>query len=247
MYNCLWCAFDSFKSFADDMLSGLSQNLNSYIPWDQILLDQCTQKFIFCFRSSRETYFDFFETDFYKKFEEFNFLFQTHRNHQCLITVTKVYRTPDRCFVHIFFFCPFHAFNRRHKILSLIFAWIHHFFFLRYVNIMFGLWRLTVKRHKKNLPSPQTYLQETKDIIILRGTTLIYEQCHTLMGYGISGYPVFLYPLHITVDTVCTYSHMISGSCSKASSTISFHCFSATSSSLCSGPGVLFLVIAFLL
>ena len=48
-----------------------------------------------------------------------------------------------------FFFCPFHAFNRRHKILSLIFAWIHHFFFLRYVNIMFGLWGLTVKRHKK--------------------------------------------------------------------------------------------------
>ncbi len=149
MYNCLWCAFDSFKSFADDMLSGLSQNLNSYILWDQILLDQGTQKFIFCFRSSRETYFNFFETDFYKKFKEFNFLFQTHRNHQCLITVTKVYRTPDRCFVHIFFFCPFHAFNRRHKILSLIFAWIHHFFFLRYVNIMFGLWGLTVKRHKK--------------------------------------------------------------------------------------------------
>ena len=40
MYNCLRCAFDSFKSFADDMLSGLSQNLNSYILWDQILLDQ---------------------------------------------------------------------------------------------------------------------------------------------------------------------------------------------------------------
>ena len=44
MYNCLRCAFDSFKSFADDMLSGLSQNLNSYILWDQILLDQGTQK-----------------------------------------------------------------------------------------------------------------------------------------------------------------------------------------------------------
>ena len=49
MYNCLRCAFDSFKSFADDMLSGLSQNLNSYILWNQILLDQGTQKFIFCF------------------------------------------------------------------------------------------------------------------------------------------------------------------------------------------------------
>ena len=48
---------------------------------------------------------------------------------------------------------------------------------------MFGLWGLTVKRHKKNLPSPQTYLQETKDIIILRGTTLIYEQCHTPVSY----------------------------------------------------------------
>lgn len=64
MYNCLRCAFDSFKSFADDMLSGLSQNLNSYILWDQILLNQGTQKFIFCFRSSRETYFNFFKTDF---------------------------------------------------------------------------------------------------------------------------------------------------------------------------------------
>ena len=39
----------------------------------------------------------------------------------------------------------------------------------------------------------------------------------------------------------------ISGSCSKASSTNSFYCFSAPSSSLCSGPCVLFLINAFFL
>ena len=48
MYNCLRCAFDSFKSFADDMLSGLSQNLNSYILWDSDSARSRYAEFIFC-------------------------------------------------------------------------------------------------------------------------------------------------------------------------------------------------------
>ena len=56
----------------------------------------------------------------------------------------------------------------------------------------------------------------------------------------------FLYPLQVTVDTVCAYSpNRIWGRCSEASSTISFRCFSPANSSLCSSPCVLFLITAF--
>ena len=135
MYDCFRRTFDSLESLTNNMFSCLSQYLNRYILRDQVLFDQSTQEFIFCFRSSRETYLDLFKTDFYKKFKKFNLLLQTHWDYQCLVAVTKVYRTPDRCFFYIFFLCPFHAFDRWHEILSLILAWIHHFLFLHMYNV----------------------------------------------------------------------------------------------------------------
>ena len=63
------------------------------------------------------------------------------------------------------------------------------------------------------------------------------------MGYGTKKY---LYPLHITVDTVCAYYPLWnSDRCSKASSMNSFYCLAPPDSSLCSSPHVLFLIKAF--
>ena len=156
------------------MFSRLSQYLDSYILWNQILFDQCTQEFILCFRSSRKTYFDLFKTNFYKKFKKFNFLLQTHRDYQCLIAVTKIHGAPDRCFVYIFFFCPFHAFDRRHEILSLILAWIHHFFSSSIcINIVFVSRVRSVKWHKK-ISHPRRLICKRRKIRLSYAVPLLF-------------------------------------------------------------------------
>ena len=129
MNDCFRSTFYSLECFTDNMFSGLCQYLDSYILRNQILLDQCTKKLILCLRSCRETYLDLFKTDLYKKLEKLNLLLQAHRDHKCLVSVTKVYRAPDRGFLYIFFFCPFHTFNRRHVILTFVLRWCHHFCF----------------------------------------------------------------------------------------------------------------------
>ena len=129
MNDRFWGAFNSFKSLTDDMLSCLSQHLDRYILRDQILLDQRTEKLILCLRSSRKSNLDLFKTNLYKKLEKFHFLLQAHRDHKCLISVTKVYRAPDRGLIHIFFLRPFHTFHRRHVILTFVLRWCHHFRF----------------------------------------------------------------------------------------------------------------------
>ena len=99
---------------------------------------------------------------------------------------------------------------------------------------------------KKSLPSC-IICKRRKTINVLRGTTLFYDENHTLIGYGMPSL-TRLYPLQVTVDTVCAYSlNKIWGRCSEASSTRSFHCFPPVSSSLCSSSCVLFLITAFLI
>ena len=120
------CALDSLESFADDMLSRLSQYLDGYVIRDQVLFDQSTDKGVFCLRCCREANFDLFETDLYEQFEEFDLLLQAHRDDQGLVSITKVNAAPDWSFVYIFFLCPFHASHWRHKILSLIFCYVFH-------------------------------------------------------------------------------------------------------------------------
>ena len=128
MNNCLRCTLNRFKCLSDNMLSRLSQYLNRNIIWNQILLDQGTDKRIFRLRCRRKTNFDLFKSYFDKQFKELNLLLQAHRNDQCLVSVTKVNTTPDRCLIYIFFFSPFHTFHWRHKILSLIFCYVFHNF-----------------------------------------------------------------------------------------------------------------------
>ena len=47
------------------MLSRLCQHLNRHIVRNHILLDQSTEKLIFCIRSCRETNLDLLETNIY--------------------------------------------------------------------------------------------------------------------------------------------------------------------------------------
>jgi len=126
MYDCLRSTFDCFKSLTDDVLSGLCQYLDRYIVRNQVLLDQCTDKGVFCFRCCREPNFNLLKTDLNKQFEKFYFLLKTHRDYQCLVSVTQVYAAPDWGFVYVFFFCPFHTFYRWHKILSFVFCYVFH-------------------------------------------------------------------------------------------------------------------------
>ena len=81
MYDCFRSTLDCLKGFTDNMLSGLSQYLDSYILWNEILLDQGTQKFIFCLRGCRKTNLDLLKANFHKKLKKLYFLFQAHRNH----------------------------------------------------------------------------------------------------------------------------------------------------------------------
>ena len=129
MNNCLRSTFYSLKSFADDMFSCLGQYLNGNILRNQVLFNQGTKKLILGLGSSRETNLNLFKTNLYKKFEKLNLLLQTHRNYKCLISVTKVYRAPDRGLIHIFLLRPFHTFHRRHVILTFVLGWCHHFRF----------------------------------------------------------------------------------------------------------------------
>ena len=65
MNNCVRSTFYSLKCFFDNVLSCLSQNLNGNIIRNHIFLNQSTHKFVFSFRCSRETNFDFLESNIY--------------------------------------------------------------------------------------------------------------------------------------------------------------------------------------
>ena len=39
VHHCAFDALQSFEGFFDDVVSGLSQNLNGYIVWNQIFID----------------------------------------------------------------------------------------------------------------------------------------------------------------------------------------------------------------
>ena len=69
----MWSTFDSVKCFSDNMLSCLCQNLDRNVIRNHILLDQCTQKLIFCLRRCRKSHFDLLEADIQKHLEEQGF------------------------------------------------------------------------------------------------------------------------------------------------------------------------------
>ena len=130
-------SFDRFKGPFDNMLSRLCQNLDRYILRDHILLDQCTQKLIFCLRRCRKSHFDLLEAYIQKHLEEFYFFLQTHRLDQCLIPIPQIHAAPDGRFFNMVFLHPVIARHRRHKIASFIFFKIlHRKHSLYYINLL---------------------------------------------------------------------------------------------------------------
>ena len=119
------------------MLPCLCQYLDRNIFRNQFAIDQGTKERILCLGSSWKSYFNLFKPNLYKKFEKLNLLFQAHWDDKCLVSVTKVYRTPCRCLVNIVLFCPVHTDFWWKIILFFVFAYIHHFLFLHIVNLNF--------------------------------------------------------------------------------------------------------------
>lgn len=69
MNHRIFCALNSFKGSADDMLSCLCQYLNRYILRNQILIDQLAQKFKFRLTGCRKADFNFLKANLYKQLE----------------------------------------------------------------------------------------------------------------------------------------------------------------------------------
>ena len=127
MYHCMLDTLQRFEGLIDDVRPGLGQYLYGHIIRNQILVDQLTQEFIFRLRSSRETDFDFLETDVYQQLEEIYLFLQAHRYDQGLIAVTQIYAAPEGRFFNVVFFHPgiFHLFRRR-KVPDLVLFEVFH-------------------------------------------------------------------------------------------------------------------------
>ena len=128
--------FYCFECLLDNMLSCLSQNLYCNIIRDHITLDQCSHENVFCLRCSRKSNFDLFKSNIDKHLEKLQLLIKTHRFDQCLISITKVDRTPDWCFLDMVFLRPVIFTDRRHKILSFILFNIFHFIILHSLGLI---------------------------------------------------------------------------------------------------------------
>ena len=121
MYDRMRRALHSFKCSFDNMFSRLSKNLDRNVIRNHILLDQCSDKLIFCLRRRRKTNFDHLKTNVNEKLKKLQFLIKTHRFDQRLISVSKIYAAPDRRLINTIFFYPVVTRCRRHKISFFIF------------------------------------------------------------------------------------------------------------------------------
>ena len=126
MNNGVLNALESLKGLFDNMLSSLSQYLNSYIIWNQIFIHQTAQESIFSFRGCWEAYFNFLEANLNQHLEELYLLIETHRNNQGLIAISQVNRAPGWSLVWELLLSPAHINSWGHKITRLILFYIFH-------------------------------------------------------------------------------------------------------------------------
>ena len=68
----MFCSLYSFKCFLNNMFSCLCKHLNCDIIRNKIFVNKTANKFKFCMRRCRKTYFDFLKTELYKEFEKFD-------------------------------------------------------------------------------------------------------------------------------------------------------------------------------
>ena len=100
MNDNILSTLNSLKCFSDKMLSCLNKNLNCYIVGNVVVFNKLTADFVFCFRRTRKTDFNFLKAHIAKCVEKFELFFKVHRIDKCLVTVTKVNTAPDRCFCY---------------------------------------------------------------------------------------------------------------------------------------------------
>ena len=122
------CALQRFKGLLNDMLSGLGQHLNGDILGNHIALNQCTDKIVLCIGGGREAHFNLLKSDLNQHLKERQLVLQAHGINQCLITVTQVYTTPDRCLLNTFLLHPIICHLGRHMICLAV-------FFLNYLTV----------------------------------------------------------------------------------------------------------------
>ena len=113
---------------ADDVLTCLGKHLQGDVIRNHIPLDQRTEELIFRLGCRRESDFDLLESDLDQKLEEIQFRLQIHGHYECLVSVPKVNRAPDRRFVNIILLRPLHLTDRRVEELLLVFGMVHHSF-----------------------------------------------------------------------------------------------------------------------
>ena len=113
MNNGLLCALQRRKGFADDVLSGLGQYLDSHVVRNQILLNQGTQELILGLRRRREAHLDLLEAYFAEELEKAHLLLQSHGNHQRLVAVTQIHAAPYGSLVYVILLGPLHTGVRR--------------------------------------------------------------------------------------------------------------------------------------
>ena len=127
VHDHVFCALDSFKGLADDMLARLGEHLNADIVGYQPVRDKTAAEFVFRFACRGETYLDLLKAELYEHPEEFELFIEAHRYHKSLIPVAEINAAPYRSFIDVLFFHPLIAALRRHEIISLIFAVYFHF------------------------------------------------------------------------------------------------------------------------
>lgn len=102
-------AVQGFEGAADDVLSCLCQDLDGDVIRDHVFFDQRAEECILCLRGRRKSDFDFLEADGNELLVEFQLLFETHRDDECLISVTQVHAAPYRSVIDSVFHHPAHV------------------------------------------------------------------------------------------------------------------------------------------
>ena len=125
--NVLWISSsNSFKGLLDNVLSGLSKNLDSNIIRNQVFLDKLAAEFILCLAGCRESNLNLLETYTDELLIELNLFIKTHWYYKCLITISQVNTAPNWSLVYILLFHPVGTFDRWHKITSSVMLEILH-------------------------------------------------------------------------------------------------------------------------
>ena len=93
------------------------------------VIDQPAQEFIFGFRSSRKSYFNFLETQLDKELEKLQLFFEGHGHDERLVSISQVNAAPHGRLFNMILFYPVQALLGRREITRFILVIVFHFQF----------------------------------------------------------------------------------------------------------------------